>query len=146
MDESQINEIADRLDSLAGSDPADIRTVGGKPASCLFVFGNQTGFLRLAACCLRAAVSSLTDDSRPVTLGDSVHQQFDPAEKQSFVFGFFKRVESFPDFDKTLEERRRKAEITDRWFLFGCALVAFLFLMPFFIGVGVLIATFFRGQ
>jgi hypothetical protein len=99
-----------------------------------------------AHCC---PASRITEDfsSRPKSLVEKrVQQVFNPNKKNEFLLGFFQRVDSFPDYSKAFEERKRKAATTDRLFLFGCAFAVFLFLMPFCIGVGVLLAPFFSGR
>ena len=147
MDDQQLNQLAESLESLVDDNSGKLRTVETKAPGLLFTTGDRAGMIQLAACCLRAAAAPITDDhsSRPVQLAESVDQGV-MQDKSDRRIGFFQRVESFPDYSAFVEERKRRAKNTDTFFLFGCALILFVFLVPFVIGLTVISVTLMGVQ
>ena len=139
MSEERISQLADELESLAAGEKAQLRSAEHSPPGWIFVSGNRAALLRLAACCLRASLGTIGPDhsARPVQLDDAIDQGIMP-EKHDRRIGFIERVESFPDYEAVLQDRRRRSKAVDRWILVGCALFIFFFIFGVFAFLAVL--------
>lgn len=137
MDDQELLSLAASLEALA--DQSLARVQRAEPARVIGVTANRSGFLRLAAWCLRAAVEPIklgTGRSRPVQVtlphGNVVRDETD------LVLGFLERQEDWPSPEVMAARGRRR----DRFALLSCAILGLVLLFVFSVGIATIVGWF----
>lgn len=137
MDNEELRRIADIIESTADLGGATSKLDQGK-SPALRLTANRAGFLRLAAMFLHAATLTIPDDdcrSKPLAV-DQRLEQIGGTDADRFI-AFAQRMETWPEAEAMIEQRKRRTLKNDLLPLLGCGLVAFVVLLFFMIGVGV---------
>jgi hypothetical protein len=149
MDDEEIHRLADAIEATADLSGAKSKLHQGKSPP-LRITANRAGFLRLAGMFLRAATLTIPDDdcrSKSLALDERLEQVGGTQEADRFI-GLLQRMETWPEPEAMIEQRKRRARANNPLPLMACALVAFVFLLFFIIGVGVVgyaVVVWLRG-
>jgi len=134
MEADKLIDIATTLETEAIESKSQIKC--RKPQHCAVLTANRSGFLRLAASCLRAAAEPIMEAdcrSKPVEI-ISPHDQVVDADSD-VVICLLQRMETWPELNEYIEARKKRALKNDRPAILACGILGFALLFVIVTGI-----------
>lgn len=142
VDDREIQKIIDVLDAEPTFGTS--RLISGKPDYYVFLTANRAGLLSLASMLLRAAVEPIDADgcrSKPVNAPGGLTQIHE--NDNDLALPFVQRMETWPEPETSIEERKHRAWKRDRLALLTCGSIACVVGLIFIAGIAAICSVFF---
>ncbi len=141
MNDDKLIEIATSLEATVIDSKSQIKCC--KPEHCAALTANRSGFVRLAALCLRTAAEPIPEGecrSKPIEIASQHDQVVDHAS--DVIICFLQRMETWPETNEYIEARKKRALRNDRPALLACGIVGFAILFVIILGISTIIGWF----